>query len=390
MKALKSIAKLLLVIFIFTNLAIVASGKTYIYKAFKLTYMKGKSSADIDNYLDFDNRVVKAGVAQPWNVSKKYNTKSISEKHLSEFQQMQTIAFLVVKNDSIVHEQYWEGYNENSLSNSFSMGKSIVSMLIGTAIDEGKIKNEEQYVYEFLPEFKEGAKSKITIKHLLTMSSGIDFDESYKNPLSYTAEAYFGNDIKQLTLKRKAVEEPGKVWNYLSGNTELLALILEKATGKTLSDYASEKLWKPLGASNDALWMLDQKDGRELAYCCFNSNARDFARFGKLYLDSGKWNGRQIISSDYVMKSITPADLLDEYGNKNLKYGYQWWMIPEYKGHHVFYMRGILGQYILCIPDLDMIVVRLGHKRVPKIPQGQQYPSDVAYYLDAALEMHGK
>ncbi len=389
MKILKIIGKWFLIILVVLNLAIIITGKSYIYKALRCTYMKGRSGADIDNYLFFENRVIKAGTPQEWSISKSYNKKPIPEKYIPQIEKLKTIAFLVVKNDSIIHEQYWEGYGEKSISNSFSMGKSIVSMLIGVAIDEGKIKNEDQPVGDFLPEFKKGKKATITIKHLLTMSSGIDFDEDYKNPLSYTAEAYFGTDLEGLTLKHEVVAEPGKTWKYLSGNTELLALILKKATGKTLSEYASEKLWKPIGASKDALWSLDKKEGNEKAYCCFNSNARDFARFGKLYLDSGKWNGNQIISSAYVLKSITPADLMDDTGKRNSKYGYQFWLIPNYKGHDIFYMRGILGQYVLCIPDKNMIVVRLGHKREKPIP-GQDYPSDVSMYLDAALEMVGE
>ena len=388
MKILKGILKLILILFVLLNLAIIVSGKTYIYKAFMCTYMKGLTGADIDNYLFFENREIKAGTPQKWDVSVRYNKSSVPEKYLSQFEKLKTIAFVVIKNDSIVHEQYWDGYGEGSLSNSFSMAKSIVSMLVGIAIDEGKIKSEEQPVSDFLPEFKEGDKSKVTLKHLLTMSSGMGYDEDYKNPISYTAEAYFGDDVVATTLRYKAVEEPGKIWRYLSGNTEILALVVEKATGKTISEYASEKLWQPIGASHNALWSLDKKNGHEKAYCCFNSNARDFARFGKLFLDSGKWNGKQIISTDYVLKSITPANLVDEKGKQNMKYGYQWWLIPEYKGHHIFYMRGILGQYVLCIPDKNMIVVRLGHKREQKVSE-QGYPMDVVNYLDAALEMYG-
>ncbi|HSH65941.1 MAG TPA: serine hydrolase, partial [Bacteroidia bacterium] len=165
-----------------------------------------------------------------------------------------------------------------------------------------------------------------------------------------------------------------------------LSFILEKATGKSISEYASEKLWIPLGAKNSAFWSLDHKEGVEKAYCCFNSNAPDFARIGELYLDSGKWNGRQLISAKYVINSTTPAELLSE-GNKNDKYGYSWWLMPNYNGHRIFYARGILGQYILCIPDQKMVVVRLGKKR--KVNENGDHPLDAYYYLDAALEMYG-
>ncbi|MES2140342.1 MAG: serine hydrolase [Bacteroidota bacterium] len=388
MKILKKTGKWFLIIFVVLNLIIIVSGKTYLYKAVASTYLKGRSGPNISEYAIFDNREVKAGAFQKWNLSGSYNKKAVSDSHKKEFEEMETIAFVVIKNDSITHEQYWDGYGEDSHTNSFSMAKTFTSILIGCAIDDGLIKNVDQPVGDFLPEYKEGEGAKLTIKHLLTMSSGINFDEDYVNPLAYPGAAYYGSDLKKLTYKYELTSDPGKTFEYLSGNTELLGFILEKVTGKTVSDYASEKLWKPIGAKNGALWSLDHEGGMEKTYCCFNSNARDFGRIGELFLDSGKWNGSQVISTDYVLNSIKPADLMDDFGKKNAKYGYSWWLIPNYKGHDIFYARGILGQYILCIPKLNMVVVRLGNKREKKIP-GQDHPTDVFYYVDAALEMYG-
>jgi len=388
MKTLKKIGKWFLIILVILNVAILVSGKTYIYKGIANTYLKGRSGPGIDEYGIFDNREVKAGTEQKWHSSKNYNGKTIPTELEPHFTELGTVAFVVIKNDSLLHEQYWDGYGADSRSNSFSMAKSFVSILVGMAIDEGKIKSIDQPVSDFLPEFREGDNAKLTIKHLLTMSSGINFDENYVNPLAYPAAAYYGSDLKKLTYGYKVTEEPGKTFKYLSGNSELLAFILEKATGKTLSDYMSEKLWKPLGAKNTALWSLDKENGTEKAYCCFNSNALDFARIGELYLDSGKWNGVQVINPEYVANSIVPAGLLDINGAKADNYGYAWWLIPDYKGHYVFYARGILGQYILCIPDQKMVVVRLGKKR--EKPKGTEHPDDVFYYLDAALQMYGK
>ena len=186
-------------------------------------------------------------------------------------------------------------------------------------------------------------------------------------------------------MSYKPTSEPGKKFEYLSGNTELLAFVLEKATGKKLSDYASEKLWKPMGASSNALWSLDHENGTEKAYCCINTNARDFARFGKLYLDSGRWNGKQLVNEQYVLNSIVPADLTNKEGNKIDHYGYSWWLI-NYKGHQIFYARGILGQYVISIPDKNLVIVRLGHKR-SKEKMGE-HPKDVYLYIDAALNMN--
>lgn len=388
MKIVKSVGKWFLIVLVVLNLLIIVSGKTYLYKAIGNTYLKGRSGPSIFEYEIFANREIKAGDYQKWNIGGNYNSKTIAKNYLTHFADLQTIAFVVIKNDSMVHEQYWDGANADSHTNSFSMAKTITSVLIGAAIDEGKIKSVDQAVGDFLPEFKEGANAKLQIKHLLTMSSGINFDEDYVNPFAYPAAAYYGTDVKKLTYGYKVTEEPGQIFNYLSGSTELLGFIIEKATGKSPSEYASEKLWKPLGAKNSAFWGLDHENGTEKVYCCFNSNAPDFARIGQLYLDSGKWNGNQIISTDYVLKSVEPANLMDDFGKKNQKYGYCWWLIPDYKGHRIFYARGILGQYVICIPDQKMVVVRLGSKKEKKSP-GEDHPKDLFYYIDAALEMYG-
>jgi CubicO group peptidase (beta-lactamase class C family) len=367
---------------------LVVTNNTFLYKAVANTYLKGRTGASIDNYLVFENRKVEKGTHQPWAIDSLYNTKSIPEAYIKEMDSLQTIAYLIIKNDSIIHEQYWDDYGENSLSGSFSMAKSMVAMLIGVAIDEGKIKSVDQKVSDFLPSFKEGDKAKITIKHLLTMSSGMGFDEHYKNPFSYTAKGYFGTGLEQLTLKQEAISEPGVKWKYLSGNSQLLALIIEAATGDNVSTYLSNKLWKPMGAKNDALWSIDQaEDGVEIAYCCMNSSARDFARFGKLMLGSGKWNGNQLISANYIAQLTSPANILDNRDQPNQKYGYQTWLIPNYKGNNIYYMRGILGQYVICLPEKNMIIVRLGHKRI-RPAADKDHPSDLFNYIDMALEMY--
>jgi len=273
------------------------------------------------------------------------------------------------------------------VSNSFSVAKSIVSILTGIALKEGSIRDIDQPVGDFLPAFGKGARARITIRHLLTMCSGLNWDESYINPFSMTTKAYYGKDLKGLIMNLEAVEEPGRVFKYLSGNTLVLAMVLEKATGMNLSKYASEKLWKPLGAGRSALWSLDKKDGREKAYCCFNSNARDFARMGQLYLDRGMWKGRRLVPADYVAASTRPAPLVHPDGRPCGIYGYSWWL-ARHRDMRIFYARGILGQYIICIPEKRMVIVRLGHKRGPKNSEGQ--PEDLYLYVDAAMDMIGR
>ncbi|MCM1170383.1 MAG: serine hydrolase [Bacteroides sp.] len=171
-----------------------------------------------------------------------------------------------------------------------------------------------------------------------------------------------------------------------------VAFLLKKATGRNIADYASEKIWTPIEAEEDALWSLDRKDGMEKAYCCFNSNARDFARLGQLVLQNGYWhskNGRvSVVDSAYVAQATSPASYLkavlpDGTEAPCTMYGYQFWLM-NYKGHEVKYFRGILGQYIMVIPDLDMVVVRLGHKRASEYNVEWDYPVDMDVWLEAA------
>jgi CubicO group peptidase (beta-lactamase class C family) len=384
-KLLKAIGILLLVLIIGFNLFVLFSGRLYLYKGVADTYLKGRSIPAIDEYTIFENRAVENGQVWDWPAAKTYNSKELSAPELEKNKQLGTVAFLVIRNDSVCYEHYWDGFADTSHTNSFSMGKTFVSVLVGIAVSEGKIKSIDEPVGNYVSEFKTGNNAKLTIRHLLTMSSGIDFDESYSNPLAFPAQAYYGTDLSKLLFQYKVTEEPGKVFKYLSGNTAILGLLLEKATGMHLSNYASEKLWKPMGAKLPAYWSLDHRDGLEKAYCCFNSNARDFARFGELYLDSGRWHGRQLVPQEYVLSSIHVAGLVNEDGTPNQRYGYSWWILPEYKGHSVFYAHGILGQYIIVIPDLKMVIVRLGRNKEAKHPG--EHPHDLRFFIDSALEL---
>ena len=163
---------LLAIVILFTGYAF-ASGNTYLFKAVYYNF------AGIDDYKIFDNNMVPAGNAQPWPVSNAYN-KITSPDDLNQLlAELKTVAVVVIKNDSLLYEKYWDGYSDSSLSNSFSVAKSITSLLIGTAIKEGKIKSVDEPVGNYLPEFKEGLAAKLRLKDLLTMSSGSNWDESY-------------------------------------------------------------------------------------------------------------------------------------------------------------------------------------------------------------------
>ena len=334
-------------------------GKTYLYKAIVYNF------AGIDDYSIFDNRSVLAVQPVPWRFSADYGKVNIPDTLEQYLTKLQSVGLVLVQNREIVVEKYWNGYNDSSLSNSFSVAKSITSLLIGAAIHEGKIASVNDPVGKYLPEFNEGEKAKVKIVDLLTMSSGSNWNESYANPLSETTELYYGTNVYKTATRVNIVKPPGTYHAYKSGDTQLLGLIVEKATGKSLSVYAAEKIWQPLGAEHAALWSIDKPNGNEKAYCCFNSNARDFARLGQLMLDSGKINGRAVIDSAFFRKSVAPCKIIDENNMPCNYYGYQWWIIPGRQD--IFYARGILVQYVICIPARNMVIVRLGEKRDEKI-----------------------
>ncbi|MDR1722878.1 MAG: CapA family protein [Tannerella sp.] len=345
-------------------------------------------SPTIDQHAIFANRIVKANDPRPWKLSEYYNKMSIPDKYLPDFQRYGTVAYVIIKNGELMFEQYWDDYSLQSLSNSFSMAKSIVSLAIGCAIDDGFIRDVDQSVSDFFPLFTGYGGKTLTIRNLLTMSAGMDFKEEYSSLFSPTTKLYYGNDLSKVTFVMKEIAEPGRDFKYQSAVTQLLAYILEDAVGENISSYVSRKLWTPLQAEEDALWSLDRKDGMEKAFCCFNSNACDFARIGQLILNGGKWNGRQIVSEKYVTEAITPdASINDiELGKPNSQYGFQIWQLTK-NGMKIPYLRGLLGQYVFAIPDKNAVVVRLGRERAETLAGEERYPADIDVWLDAALDI---
>lgn len=266
-----------------------------------------------------------------------------------------TVAFLIIKNDTIQYEKYFKGYTQESIIPSFSMAKSITSILIGCAIDDGLIKSVDEPITNYIPELKKNGFEKVTIKQVLQMTSALKFNESYFNPFGHAASFYYGRNLKREVSKLKLKGEPGKSFEYVSGNTQLLGLALERALkGKTITQYFQEKLWTPLQMEYDASWSIDKKkEGTEKTFCCVNARARDFAKIGRLYLNKGNWNGKQILSEKWVKES-TKIDSTD--GSVNY-YQYQWWL-PSENGDYM--AEGILGQYIYVNPSKNMVIVRMG------------------------------
>lgn len=339
----------------------------------------------ISDYKIFDNRKVSTGIPQPWPQATNYNGFPLSGAYADTLQHFNTIAFLVIQHDSILFETYNDGFSATSLSNSFSMAKSIVGLLTGCAIADGFIHSLDDKVQHYLPGIEGPYAGELTIRHLLTMRSGSSWDESYSSPFSLTTQAYYGRDLIKTFRKVKIMEQPGGHFSYKSGDTQLLARILARATGKSLAKYASEKLWQPLGAEQEALWSLDHPGGEEKAYCCFNSNARDFARLGALVLHNGWWKDRQLVPADYIKESIASGTQNPgKVTNGADYYGLHWWLM-HHKRMEIPYARGILGQYIFVLPACDAVIVRLGHERSKK--KRGQHPLDAYTWVDLGVKI---
>lgn len=364
-----------LFIFISLNLAIWLTGYSYIYKTLLYTF------PDIDDIGIFETRIVNAKNPIDWPIGNDYNKKTIPADTRKVLEENESVSLLVIKNDSVRYEEFWDHNEPNSLSNSFSVAKSIVGILIGIASDEGKLSVNDA-VGKYLPEFNTGDNAKLTIRHLLMMSSGLNWDESYSSLFSPTTEAYYGTNLHKQMTRLKVISEPGKTFDYMSCNTEILGMVLEKATGMKVSEYASEKLWNKINAMHSSYWSLDEIDGMEKAYCCFYADARDFARIGQLILDSGMWKGQQIVSKNYIREMTSTHGLTDKTGAPVEYYGYQCWL-TNYQDHPIVYARGIYGQYIIVIPDQRMIIVRLGKKQGQKIPPNRY--SDMMVYVEGVM-----
>lgn len=354
--------------------------------------------ADANDYKKFPNRTVEKP-AEPFQFVEATGDNSLrmprevtikGKKYTFEeaLENSKTVAYLVIRNDSILYEKYFNKYDEASVVPSFSVAKSFVSALLGIAIDEGYIKSVDEPITNYLTDLDKDKFGNITIEHVLNMRSGIAFNEGYFNPFGDVAKYYYGRNLKKYINKQDIKQAPNQSFDYISLNTQILSLIIERATGKTIDAYLEEKIWQPLGMEYDATWSIDsKKNGTAKAFCCINARARDFAKFGRLYLNNGNWNGKQIVSADWVRRST-----VFEKNVNNFIYSYQWWHTVDYeiltdttvingphrinpgkddKGNEVqylaqpsgdFYAEGVLGQFVYVYPDKNMIIVRLGKK----------------------------
>lgn len=382
---LRTIQGILIFILLIVGL-LYLTGNGYIIRGVQLTYMKGHNTANIDDYKDFDNNIILAGKPQPWFQHEMYNKIPLTDTLQNELERYKSIGFFVAKDGQALWEYYWADYSSESNTNSFSMAKSIVTMLLGKAIEQGYIKSLDQPITDFLPEFNDDEfAKKCTVRDLSAMTSGYDWQEDYYWPLNPTAKAYYGSNIEKQMLKRSFIQQSGGHFNYLSGNTQLLGIILQRAVGISLSQYLQEEFWQPMGMENDAYWSKDRKDGMEKAYCCINSNVRDFAKFGQLLLQKGNWNGKQILDSAFVEKMITPNYKAFNEG-EHARYGYSIW--TDYEHEPNFYgLMGHLGQRVIVVPSENLVIVRLGHTKDDRSTGKGFLDNDTYYFVDEVMKM---
>lgn len=367
------------VLFLLLNAYIILSGRLYLYKGVLHTYMKGRSGPSIyDLDIFHSSQIKKKGKVSEFKVHDQKTSLVVPRESRRYIEELDTRALIVVKDDELIYEEYWDDHDENTYSNSFSIAKTVVSMLIGIAVEEGKIDSLDDPAYKYLPQYDDHARKIITIRHLLQMASGLSWIESSANPLSDNAESYYGTNLKDHIGRQKRISEPGAIFNYQSGNSQLLGMIIESACGMSLSQYTEEKIWSKMGMAGDAYWSLDKKYGTEKAFCCLYAKARDFARLGRLILKKGEHNGEQIIPRWYYDELIAENSLSTEEGIPNSRYGLHIW---TYRGESnpVYYSRGIRGQYLICIPEENLLVVRLGMKRKPDFEIPENRKNDPVY-----------
>ncbi len=342
------------------RLGLIASGVVYLIalisvKPYLLTAVR-YGFQDLDDYKIFAKREIAPDpLAQEWPVS---GAPVAPPQELSFLlKSLKTTALLAIKNGEIIHESYDLGGGAQVLSNSFSMAKTVVALMVGVAIDQGKMRLDDP-IERFIFEWSDRPEGKITVRAFLAMSSGLNWNESYNNPFAITCEAYYGKNLLKTLLKQRLWPKNSGIHHYSSGDTGVLGVAVARALGVDFSKAVETFLWTKIGARKSAVWSLDHEAGIEKTFCCLSATARDFARLGTLFLPGGP----QVVSAHFLNSMMTPNGLMDEKGKRVDYYGWQMW-INRVDGRSVPYLRGSLGQYVFIVPETQVIVVRLGHRR---------------------------
>lgn len=316
--------------------------------------------ADLDDHRIFANRTVAAagepsrlgalsrvpGFVSTMKVPDEHGSMRALDEYLDD---TRTAAFIVIHRDRIVYERYSRGFNELSPLNSFSIAKSMIATLVGIACAEGRIRSLDATVAEYRPELASTPYGGVTIRSLIAMTSGMVDRPSM---LPGRAQFYYGDDLHAVIAGSVRESSGANGWRYSEADIQVLGFVLESAVGMSVSAYLAEKLWKPLGMEAPALWALDRPGGAEKAFCCISARARDFARFGRLYLDGGRWNGEQIVPAAWIARSVVPGVRTpDGYTHQHL-----WWTPQGDEGD--YYAYGHNGQYLYVNPAAGVVIVK--------------------------------
>lgn len=310
--------------------------------------------------------------ANPFSAAYSYRGKTYTLDDY--YNRSSVLGFLVLKDNQIVLEQYFHGADADSRFLSNSMAKSILSVLIGVAISEGKIGSVQDPVEKYLPYLSPSGYHNVSIKNALQMASGIKFQEDYLKPDAdvhrLVADLVRGGEsFKDLAASLRSKRKPGIRFEYQSINTEVLGLALEEATGKPLNDYAEENLWKKIGAQSDAFFYRSRLQENTCAFGCLNATLRDYARFGLMAMNGGRLGDNRVVPESWIRESTTPDEVYLK-PKPNLKddvtrigYQYQWW-IP-YGGDRAFVAMGIYGQMIYVNPAKHVVIVQTSAWKEP-------------------------
>jgi CubicO group peptidase (beta-lactamase class C family) len=374
-------------------------------------WMVVQGKAEISDHQHFDNaQITRAAVPSALpkpppdaSVALRWPGGLAAQEAAAQLAARDTVALLVLRRGVMVHEQYFNGFSRSSIGTSFSVAKSVVSLLIGMAIADGRIQSVDDPVTRYLPELlaQDLRFGRITLRHLLMMRSGIDFQESYTAPWSQAARFYLGSDLKAEVARLRIKTAPDLAYSYQSGDTQLLAMALERAVATPIAGYLQQRLWQPMGAEFDASWSLDSATGgMARAFCCLNARAVDYLRLGQLVLNNGRaTNGSPLVAADWIRQSTAVQERpgADAAARRNIErpssrfqafYAWQWrralspaqtvagraaatsnpggaaWpdALSAEPGDD-FYAEGLRGQYIYIAPATQTVVVRLGRER---------------------------
>jgi CubicO group peptidase (beta-lactamase class C family) len=309
--------------------------------------------ADVDDYKRFPSRRVPAGPAVE-ELSRPSTPERIGPSH-AFLEENQTTAFIVLRGDEVLREDYYSGSSHEAVQTSFSVAKSFMSTLLGIAVDRGLIDSVDDPITDYIPELAErdAGFERITIRHLMTMSSGLHYEEE-GTPWSDDTTTYYAPDLRAAALSTVIEEPPGERFHYNNYNLLTAGMILERATDEHIADFMARELWQPMGAEADASWSLDSENGFEKSESGLNARAIDFARFGLLMLREGRRDGERVVPAEWVRE----ATALDASHDPANYYQYWWWIDTKRPGR--YYAAGNKGQYVYVAPDKGAVIVRMG------------------------------